>query len=377
MTPAATKERPPEPAGRAKARTRAGASIAAEVSFAGVCHAYGAVPSLRGVDLDIAPGEVICLLGPSGCGKSTLLRLTAGLDAVTAGAIRINRRDVSSTKLTVPPEKRGVGLMFQDYALFPHLTILKNVMFGLRELSRADGEREAMNALSRVGLDSYARQYPHALSGGEQQRVALARAIVPRPSVLLMDEPFSGLDKRLRDSVRDDTLSVMRETRATAMLVTHDPEEAMRMADRIVLMREGRIVQIGTALELYNQPNDIYAARFFSEVNELAGTIHDGMVDTPVGRFAAPGLEEGQRVTVCIRQQGIEPVGDAETIGTVPSVVGRVLARRFLGEVDILELALEGLDQTLTARARNVGDLAVGGDIRIRANPQDVLVFPA
>lgn len=163
-------------------RTRAGATIAAEVSFRGVKHAYGKVPSLLGIDLEIAPGEVICLLGPSGCGKSTLLRLTAGLERVKAGAILINRREVAGTTLNVPPERRGVGLMFQDYALFPHLSILANVMFGLRDLSRAEAEREARTALARVGLESYASHYPHALSGGEQQRVALARAIVPRPA---------------------------------------------------------------------------------------------------------------------------------------------------------------------------------------------------
>ena len=193
--------------------------------------------------------------------------------------------EVAGPSRFVPPEKRGVGLMFQDYALFPHMTILANVMFGLTSLDPAGAERAARAALGRVGLEDYAVDYPHALSGGEQQRVALARAIVPRPSVLLMDEPFSGLDRRLRDSVRDETLSVLRETRATAVIVTHDPEEAMRMADRIALMRRGRLVQVGTPEQLYVGPADLFAARFFSELDEIDGEARGGTVDTPLGRF--------------------------------------------------------------------------------------------
>ncbi|MEZ5878390.1 MAG: ABC transporter ATP-binding protein [Tepidamorphaceae bacterium] len=347
------------------------------MSFHGVHHAYGRTPSLRGIDLEIAPGEVICLLGPSGCGKSTLLRLAAGLDSVTAGEIFINRRLVSSTDSTIPPEKRGVGLMFQDYALFPHLSILANVMFGLKGLPRADAEREALNALARVGLAAYASNYPHALSGGEQQRVALARAIVPRPSVLLMDEPFSGLDKRLRDSVRDETLSVLRETRATSVLVTHDPEEAMRMADRIVLMRKGKIVQTGSAHDLYNNPIDIEAARFFSEVNELSTVVENGAAVTPFGRYEAPGIPDGAQATVCIRQQGIEilPNDPRERRGQYATIEGRILSRRFLGEVDVVDLVVNGIDQQLTARVRGLSSENVGNDVRVRVRPSDVLVF--
>ena len=360
-------------------RARAGATIAAEVSFRGVHHAYNRTPSLRGIDLEIAPGEVICLLGPSGCGKSTLLRLAAGLENLTAGEIFINRRQVSSTHSTIPPEKRGVGLMFQDYALFPHLSILANVMFGLKGLQRADAEREAMNALARLGLEAYANNYPHALSGGEQQRVALARAIVPRPNVLLMDEPFSGLDKRLRDSVRDETLSVLRETRATSVLVTHDPEEAMRMADRIVLMRKGKIVQTGSAHDLYNNPIDIESARFFSEVNEIVTVIENGAAVTPFGRYDAPDIPDGTPAIVCIRQQGIEVLAadPDDRRNRYATIEGRILSRRFLGEVDVVDLVVNGLDQQLTARVRGLSGENPGNDVSVRVRPSDVLVFPA
>ncbi|MCA8883624.1 MAG: ABC transporter ATP-binding protein, partial [Rhodobacteraceae bacterium] len=185
------------------------------------------------VSVSIGAGEVLCLLGPSGCGKSTTLRILAGVEMPERGTIRVDGAEVFGPRRSIPPEDRSVGLMFQDFALFPHLTILDNVRFGLTALSSADGKREALAALDRVGMVHYADNYPHALSGGEQQRVALARALAPRPAVLLMDEPFSGLDSRLKDSVRAETLAILREARATAIVVTHDAEEAMRMGDRI------------------------------------------------------------------------------------------------------------------------------------------------
>ena len=358
-------------------RARAAATIAAELVFEDVHHAYGERVSLRGIDLRVKPGEVVCLLGPSGCGKSTLLRLAAGLESVRQGEIRLDNLVVSRPDMTIPPERRGVGMMFQDFALFPHLSILANVAFGLRGLPGQDAEREALAALARVGLDAYAAAYPHALSGGEQQRVALARAIVPRPGVLLMDEPFSGLDKRLRDAVRDDTMSVLREARATSVMVTHDPEEAMRMADRIVLMRAGRIVQAGTADELYRAPADIESARFFAELNEIDGTVHGGFAVTPLGGFPVQGMADGAHVHVCIRQQGIRLAPVAVPAGDVPEGRdGRVVGRRFLGEVDVVELAVDGLDRHVTARVHGVCAAVVGTDVRVWIDPDDVMVFP-
>jgi iron(III) transport system ATP-binding protein len=318
----------------------------------------------------VAPGEVVCLLGHSGCGKTTLLRIAAGLERPSSGRVVLDGIEVCGPSRFVPPERRGVGLMFQDYALFPHMTILANVMYGLTSLERGEAERAARAALGRVGLDDYAEDYPHALSGGEQQRVALARAIVPRPSVLLMDEPFSGLDRRLRDSVRDETLAVLRETRATAMIVTHDPEEAMRMADRIALMRRGRLVQVGTAEDLYAAPVDLFAARFFSELNEIDAEARDGGVPTPFGTFPAPGRADGEAVVVAIRLQGFRlgPPGSG--------VAGRVIRRRFLGEVALVDLAVEGLETTLKSRLREDVPLSPGDDVGVSVDPRDVLVFP-
>ncbi len=188
----------------------------------------------------------------------------------------INEHEVAGPSRFVPPEDRGVGLMFQDFALFPHLTILGNVAFGLKALPKAEARREALAALKRVGLANLADEYPHILSGGQQQRVALARAIVPRPAVMLMDEPFSGLDVQLREAMQEETLSLLRETRATSVIVTHNPEEAMRIGDRIAVMRAGRLVQAGDAEALYHQPADLFVARLFSEINEIGYRVGGG-----------------------------------------------------------------------------------------------------
>ena len=196
-----------------KSRRRAAATIASRLTLEKVTRRFGRVDGASAKSIStLQPGEIVALLGHSGCGKTTLLRIAAGVDVPTSGRVLLDEREVASPKVFVPPEKRSIGLMFQDYALFPHLTVLKNVMFGLTALDRRARAEEARAALARVGLAHLAESYPHEISGGEQQRVALARAIVPRPGVLLMDEPFSGLDSRLRDSVRADTLSILRET---------------------------------------------------------------------------------------------------------------------------------------------------------------------
>ena len=216
--------------GQKGARVSAGVTFAARLSFENIRHSFaGNGETLTDVTLSAEPGEVLCLLGPSGSGKTTLLRIAAGIESQASGRVLMNDREIAGPSVFLPPEKRSIGLVFQDFALFPHLTILDNVRFGLTALSQAEALKEAHIALRRVDLDQYAQSYPHHLSGGEQQRVALARALAPRPSVLLMDEPFSGLDSRLKDSVRAETLAILRESRATAIVVTHDAEEAMRM----------------------------------------------------------------------------------------------------------------------------------------------------
>ena len=350
-------------------RGTTGASIPAEVAFEAVSQDYGSLRALDRVTLTIAPGELLCLLGHSGCGKTTLLRVAAGVETPTEGRVLLDGREVSGPGAFEPPERRGIGLMFQDYALFPHLTNLRNVMFGLKGLPSREAEAAARRALARVGLGTQADDFPDTLSGGEQQRVALARSIAPRPGVLLMDEPFSNLDRRLRDAVRDETVAILRETGATTVVVTHDPEEAMRIADRIVLMRSGSIVQAGTAEELYRRPTDLFAARFLCDFNEIEGLCQGGQVSTPVGIFPAPA--EGEDAVVCIRPQGVrlKPPGFC--------LDGRVRSRRFLGEVDLVHVAVQGLDRPLQARVREPDRAGPGRDVGVDIDTREVLVFPS
>ncbi len=358
-------ERRESPGGRGKA----GASFAAQLSFEGVTMLYGRNAAVRELSLTVEPAQILCLLGPSGCGKSTLLRLAAGLERPTSGRVLLDGREVSGPERFVPAEKRGVGLMFQDFALFPHLSVLRNVMFGLSGVSRHEAERTAVTALRRVGLERHRDLYPHLLSGGEQQRVALARAIAPRPRMLLMDEPFSGLDARLRDDVRDETISVLRETRATCVVVTHDPEEAMRMGDRIALMRGGRLAQLGTPEELYRRPKDLATARFFSPINEIRGEIRAGCVVTPLARFAAPpGLSEGP-VTVAVRPHhlAVRPLGRGAH--------ARIVRRRFLGEVEHVEVSAQGVDEILHLRLDAAAVPEAGSEFAIGFEPRDALIF--
>jgi iron(III) transport system ATP-binding protein len=350
---------------------RAAATIAARLTFDQVERRYQSSVALAGFSLDIAPAEVVCLLGPSGCGKTTLLRVAAGIERPSGGRVLINDQEVAGPARFVLPEKRNVGLMFQDFALFPHLSILENVAFGLKSLPREDGRREAMAALVRVGLERYAGDYPHILSGGEQQRVALARAIVPRPAVMLMDEPFSGLDVQLRERLQEDTLSLLRETRATCLIVTHAPAEAIRLGDRIAVMRAGRLVQAGKAEALYRNPADLFVARLFSEINEIPLRVEGGALRTPIGVFAVPGLDEGDAAILCIRRRAIR-LGAAGQ-----GLPGRVLHARFLGDLAVLEIAAQGFERPLLTLVREWEVPERGAEVSIAVDPESVLVFPA
>ena len=252
-----------------------------------VSHAYGTVEAVRDVSLTLAPGELVCLLGPSGCGKTTVLRLTAGLEELQKGRVLIDGRVVADGRRQEAPEARNVGLMFQDYALFPHLSAADNVEFGLRRLAGAERRARAREALAQVGMGGQAEAFPHTLSGGQQQRVALARALAPEPHIMLLDEPFSGLDVRLRNQIRDDALHVLKSSGAATLMVTHDPEEAMFMADRVALMRERQnwFKPGPTRRSLSSRRADAFVAGFFGEINRLEGMRREGgKVATPLGR---------------------------------------------------------------------------------------------
>lgn len=298
------------------------------------------------VTLQVQPSQVTCLLGPSGCGKSTTLRLIAGVEMQDEGEIWVDGQLICDTRYRVPPERRQIGLMFQDFALFPHLNVGENVAFGLSG-DKPDVAARVTELLERVGLGDYLLAFPHELSGGEQQRVALARALAPRPRIMLMDEPFSGLDNRLRDGIRDETLEILREQDTAVLLVTHEPEEAMRMADDIALMRGGRIVQQGAPYNIYNAPVDRDAVAFFSDVNVVRGTVRGALTDTPFGQFLAPGVRDGQEVEIVIRPQHIKIDFDRNGKGPAPTIKDGTAARgvvqraRFMGSESLVEFRMD------------------------------------
>ncbi len=320
-----------------------------------VSHAYGEIVAADDLDLSVEPEELVCLLGPSGCGKTTVLRIAAGLEPLQQGRVLLDGKVVADDGIDLPPEARNVGLVFQDFALFPHLSVRDNVAFGLTRLSAEARRNRVLATLAQVGMAGHAGSYPHRLSGGEQQRVALARALAPQPKVMLLDEPFSGLDVQLRHQVRDETLHVLKKNGAATLIVTHDPEEAMFMADRVAVMRAGRLIQVGAPTDLYFAPRDAFVAGFFGDVNRLGGTVKDGRVATPFGPVAARNLDDGIPVEVLIRPEGLH-LRPAEA-GDMPGPgLARVMASRMLGRSSLVHLSVaDGPEQELHLHARIPG----------------------
>ena len=250
--------------------------------FRAVAKTYGDNPAVCSVDLDVAAGEVLTVIGPSGCGKSTLLRLAAGLERPDGGAVELDGREVAGS-CWVPPEKRRVGLVFQDHALFPHLDVATNIAFGLDRLPRAERAPRVAEVLELVGLGELGKRYPHELSGGEQQRVALARALAPRPAVVLLDEPFSSLDENLRAQVRTETLAALRATGSAALLVTHDQTEALSLGDRLAVLCDGVLQQVGTPAEVYETPANRFVATFMGDADFLPAHVRDALLTSEIG----------------------------------------------------------------------------------------------
>ncbi len=344
----------------------------AALELKSVGKSFGQTDVLSDIDLVVERGEIICLVGRSGCGKSTLLRIVAGVETPDSGKVCLNGAVVAEGAAFVEPEKRNIGFVFQDYALFPHLTVEQNVMFGLRSLTKSQARARASEMIEHVHLKELAKRYPHTLSGGEQQRVALARALAPRPGLLLMDEPFSNLDRGLRDNVREETLGLLRRLGTTAIMVTHDPEEALSAGDRVVLMQRGRIVQSGTGYEIHDSPRTRYAADFFCAFNRIEGRVRQGRVETPLGLLGdASSLPEGHAAVAYIRPNAISI---REESAANEGIAGQVSSRVFLGEIEQLGIAVPGLSADLRVRTMQRVPARIKA-VRLGIDPDGVLVF--
>jgi len=345
-----------------------GSALHPHLQLSGVTHRFGSVIALDDLSLCVAHGEFICLVGHSGCGKSTLLRAIAGLETPERGCILIDGCDMSRPESFVEPEARNIGFMFQDYALFPHLTVENNILFGLKRLARPAAQARCREIVARLGLEHLVPRFPHMLSGGEQQRVALARALAPQPQILLMDEPFSNLDRSLRDGIRAETISLLRELGTTVIMVTHDPEEALSAGDRVVLMRSGEIVQEGSGSDLYDRPANAYTAEFFSTFNKISGLCRNGFLETPLGRFEAPDLADGQ-ATLHVRPHSL--CLDPDLGGIDCTVVDCVL----MGEIEQTLVAIAALPQPLKIRSTRRSRLRPGQRAQVSVIREQIFIF--
>lgn len=331
---------------------------------------FGGRAVLSEISFTIDAGRITCLLGESGCGKSTLLRIISGVDRPDGGRVVMGGTEIVGPGRFVEPEDRSVGFMFQDYALFPHLSVAENLAFGLRHLPRPARRDRVAEVVERIGLHHLVDRYPHSLSGGEQQRVALARALAPQPAILLMDEPFSNLDQGLRERVRRDTLETLRRIGTTAIIVTHDPQEALAIGDTIVLMRAGHIEQVGTPFEIYDHPASPYAAEFMGPCNRLTGIWSKGRIETPIGTFPANlDLPDGALALACIRPQGLSIGPDGHGISA------RVVAKTFMGESEQIDIMVHPLGETLRMHSHVRIPMAVGEKVSLQLNGAEIHVF--
>jgi len=358
------------------------ASRPAAVALQGITKKFGQFVALNGVNLSVSAGELVCFLGPSGCGKTTLLRIIAGLERQNAGVVMMSGRDVSA----LPPSQRNYGIVFQSYALFPNLTVARNVGYGLetRRVERGEIERRVDELLALVRLTAHKHKYPAQLSGGEQQRIALARALAPAPALLLLDEPLSALDARVRQSLRHEIRVLQRRLGVTTIMVTHDQEEALAMADRIVVMNHGVVEQVGAPAEVYARPRSPFVARFVGQMNfieavacERAGWARLGTIEVRHG--ATVPIAVGTRLTLAIRPEEIL-VGDA-AVGRANRLVTRIRGIQFLGPFTRLTLGLPDgappLECDVAASAFAALGAAEGSELVLALTPEALRVFPA
>ena len=337
--------------------------------------AYGNEVVVKDVSLSLPSGEITCLLGPSGCGKTTLLRAIAGFKSLQSGSIKSEGQTLSSVNETVDPEKRRVGMVFQDFALFPHLTVGENICFGIRHQSKPERLQRLQELLDLIGLKGSGDKYPHELSGGQQQRVALARAVAPKPRLLLLDEPFSSMDVKLRVSLAKEVRNILKHEKITAVMVTHDQHEAFSMADKVGVLNEGQLLQWGGAKSLYHSPNDAFVARFVGQSIFLNGVVNGVSVQTALGQLAykkqqndsLQNITEGQQVKVLVRPEYIK-------IDESFECKAELVSREFRGGYYLYSLRLES-DEEVQALLPSLANYELGSMVGIALSADKVSIF--
>ena len=326
-------------------------------------------PAISDISLTAQEGDILCLLGPSGCGKTTTLRTIAGFESISAGEVYLQGQLVSSPTLLVPTEQRRIGMVFQEYALFPHLRVADNVAFGLRHLPTDQRAAQVETMLAMVGLTGFERRYPHELSGGQQQRVALARALAPNPVMLLLDEPFSNLDPDMTGKMREDLLHLLRHTNTTALLVTHDHDEAFAMADRIAVLSNGRLEQLDVPEAIYHTPATPFVADFVGQADFIPGLVEHRTVLTELGTFPnQSGYPTGTKVVVMIRPDDIHIVPSDPAKATI-------LARQFRGSENLYTIALPS-GRIVHSSASSTSVYSVGTPVELSVIATHTVLFP-
>lgn len=334
---------------------------------------YGSAVALENINLEVKKGEIVVILGPSGCGKTSCLRLAAGLERPAQGKIFIAGNQVSGNGTWVPTERRGVGMVFQDYALFPHLTVAENIAFGIGKRSRKDMLDRVKEILKIVGLEGLSERYPHQLSGGQQQRVALGRALAPQPEILLMDEPFSNLDVDLRIHVREEVRNILKKTNSTAIFVTHDQIEAFSIADRLAVINKGKLEQIDRPEVLFHEPATKFVADFVGHADFLPGVIREESIKTEIGDFPwrrnTKSIVDGSIVEVLIRPDHVVIFPSNEGQGVIRE-------KRFLGSFNQYDVRLAS-GHNLHAYSSSSVFYKEGTTVKINLAEEELIVFPS
>ncbi len=345
------------------------------LEFKNVSHAFDDHQVARNISFHLGKGEIVCLLGPSGCGKTTLLRLAAGLEKLQSGCIEIDGKVVADghAKNFVPPEKRHVGLVFQDFALFPHMDVMQNAVFGIdpKDAGRVSWIEKMMGNL---GLADKRHSYPHQLSGGEKQRVALLRALAPNPRVLFLDEPFSALDTTRRLQIREDTVHLLKDEGISAMMVTHDPEEAMFMSDRILVMKDGHIIQNAPSAEVFLHPKNSFVAKLFGPANRFESIVRNGKASTPLGDFSAGSLLDGTAVEILIRPEAVTAESSDNEQHSAEVLDNHFLGHSSCMHVNVISPA-DGKTYEIRTRARHGNPLSIGDKASLDIDENHVFVF--